>query len=384
MKAPIFDSEDLEQKPLERAETIPSHWYFAEDVYTFEQEALFSRTWQYVGSADQCASIGSFITAEVAGNPIIIIRGKDSVLRAFYNVCRHRGGPLCTEISGTTDMLQCQYHGWTYTLEGMLRGVPHFKYVELFDKKDFGLHEVALQEWQGLLFVNCANSCVTNSIESESPQSVSSQPNTLFQLDDLLAGISERISPLRLDSLRFAERVIYHEECNWKVYIDNYLEGYHIPIVHPELNKILDYRNYTTELSKLSSLQTSTLTGENIYGSSPDDRAWYYWLFPNMMLNILPDRLQVNLVIPTSPITCDVMFDYYYSDTDSIKIQQLKESDKEYSDMIQMEDSSICRHVQKGLQSKAYHKGRFSVRFESGVHHFQSLLRSVFAGRDLS
>lgn len=383
MTSPVFDSEDLQQKPLERAETIPSYWYFAQDVHKLEQEILFSRTWQYVGSAEQCSSIGSFITAEVAGNPIIVIRGKDNILRAFYNVCRHRGGPLCTQESGNTNMLQCQYHGWTYTLEGMLRGVPHFKYVELFDKKDFGLHELSLSQWQGLLFVNCADSPRSNDVE-ESIQQTPTPEQALFNLDDLIAGIAERIAPISLDTMQFAERVVYHEGCNWKVYVDNYLEGYHIPIVHPELNKILDYRNYTTELLTLSSLQTSTLTGDNIYGSSPDDRAWYYWLFPNMMLNILPDRLQVNIVIPTSPTTCDVIFDYYYNDVDSPSIQQLRESDKTYSNMIQEEDSAICRHVQKGLQSKAYHKGRFSVRFESGVHHFQSLLRSVFAGRKLS
>lgn len=354
-KSPILREEDLKILPLEIAETIPSSWYTSSDMQKLEVDAIFAKTWQYVGRADQVRKTGDQFIAEIAGESILIVRGKDDVLRGFYNVCRHRGGPLATE-DGCATVLQCKYHGWTYALDGSLRGVPDWDRVELFDKSDFGLVPIRIEVWESLIFANLDNDA----------------KSLAYYID----GIAERIAPINLSKYQFHSRLKYEVNCNWKVYVDNYLEGYHVPIVHPELMKLYDFNEYKTETFGWYSLQYSPLNGEeNIY-SSGDGDALYYQIFPNLMLNILPGRLQTNLVIPVSAEKCVVYFDYFYAEgTSGAKIKD----DLEFSDAVQAEDIGICELVQRGLRSRSYDKGRFSVKRENAVHHFQSLLKSMLA-----
>jgi len=367
---PDVSPETLHVRPLAQAETIPSAWYTDGRVLAFEQQAVFLKTWQYAGHATQLPAPGDFITATVAANPVLLVRGDDHRVRAFYNVCRHRGGPLAMEACGHVTMLQCKYHGWTYRRDGTLRGVPRFDRTELFDKRDYGLVPVPLAEWQGLLFVNL-------------------DPGDGPSLETVLDGIAARIAPMQLDGLRFYRRVEYPVACNWKVYVDNYLEGYHIPLVHPELARVLDVRAYVTETAPYYSLQYSPFrdaSGENVYGVA-DGEAFYYFVFPNTMLNILPGRLQVNSVIPEGVDRCRVVFDSYYADTTSPEALRRIADDLNFSDRVQAEDAEICAHVQRGLQSRGYDRGRFSVECEEGVYHFQTLLKAAFrdalaAGRD--
>ena len=357
---PDTTSEILRTSPLEQSETIPSSWYTDARLYNFEKDAIFLRTWQYVGSESHIPKAGDYLLASVADNPIIVVRTKEGAVQAFYNVCRHRGGPLAMEERGNVRVLQCKYHGWTYNLDGCLRGVPRFDRTELFDKKDYGLVPVEVRSWQGLLFVQLADGAA--------------------ELEAVMEGISERIAPQQLDRLQFYRRVEYEVQCNWKAYVDNYLEGYHIPLVHPELNKILDYRAYTTELYRHYSLQYSPFRdpdGNNVYGVA-NGEAWYYFVFPNFMLNILPGRLQVNSVIPVAPDRCRVIFDYYYGDITSPEALRRIADDIAFSDEVQQEDIEICEHVQRGLGSRGYDRGRFSAECEKGVHHFQSLLKDVY------
>lgn len=346
---------DLRQRPIEKAETIPSDWYHSNSIFEFEKEVLFSKFWQLACHNNEIPQTGDTYTLEVAGNPLMVVRADEETINAFYNVCKHRGGPIAVK-KGTTSVLQCQYHGWTYLLDGSLRGVPHFKKVDLFDKKDFGLEPVNSQEWQGFHFV---------SLDDRTPS-----------LAEVLDGISETIAPIDLSEFQFVEEQSYHINCNWKVYVDNFLEGYHIPIVHPELAKLLDYNDYQTETSDWYSLQHSPFQeGDNIY-KSDDGQAYYYFIFPNIMLNILPGRLQTNVIRPISPTHTEVIFKYYYANPDD---EEIIRDDLQYSDKIQDEDIEICELVQKGLQSNAYDKGRFSVEREKGVYHFQSILKKEFA-----
>ncbi len=354
---PDFDEEDLKQEAIERAETIPSHWYYTDEILDFEKEHLFTQYWQLACHESQIPEPGDMHTLEVAGNPILIVRDQDGDLRAFYNVCKHRGGPVAVK-KGTTSVLQCKYHGWTYLLDGSLRGVPQFNKVDLFDKKDFGLEPIRLKTWQGLVFINLT-------------------PNKTI-LNKYLDGIANRISPISLSKFSHYSDESYKIDCNWKVYVDNFLEGYHIPIVHPELAKLLDYKNYVVETHPWYSLQHSPLKEkDNIYGTGKGE-AFYYFIFPNIMLNILPGRLQTNVIRPISSEKTEVLFSYYYEDIKSEEAQETINNDISYSHEIQMEDVEICEQVQKGLKSDAYHKGRFSVEREEGVYHFQSLLKKVF------
>ena len=344
--------------PIERAETIPSSWYVDPRFHELDKEVIFMRTWQYVGSLSQVEDVGDYFLASVADNPILVIRGKDNVVRAFYNVCRHRGGPLAIEPAGNCSILQCKYHGWTYLLDGSLRGTPKFDRTELFDKKDNGLRPVRLEAWQHLLFV-------TLRTNDSSPAA-------------LMKGIAERVAPHDLAAKKFFRRVVYEVHCNWKVYVDNYLEGYHLPFVHPELCNLLDYQRYVTETFEHYSLQYSPFSGkENLYTTGDGD-AYYYFIFPNFMLNILPGRLQSNVVFPVAHNLCKVIFDYYYDDVEMPDALVKIEKDISYSDKIQQEDIEICGHVQRGLESVAYDKGRFSPEMERAVYHFQCLLKKTY------
>lgn len=354
---------DLASEPLERGRTLPSSWYVDARFAVAEDRWVFAQTWSYAGDGRVLRSAGDHLRAVVAGQPILVVRDDEGHLRAFYDVCRHRGGPLGVK-PGTRCVLQCRYHGWTYRLDGSLRGVPDFDYVELFDRRDYGLLPVQVEEWEGFVFVHLGS------------------PGA--PLAEELAGITRRIQPWRLGTKHFAHRVSYEIACNWKVYVDNFLEGYHLPIVHPELSRLLDYRAYVTETAGLYSLQFSPFgTDEHIYGDAGDPgggRAFYYFVHPNFMLNILPGRLQTNLVTPLGPTRCRVDFAYYYDDVASSGARDRLEADLRSSDLTQLEDIEICEAVQRRLSSWAYDRGRFSVRRESGVHHFHDLVKASIRG----
>ncbi len=230
--------------------------------------------------------------------------------------------------------------------------------TDLFDRKDFGLVPLRVATWEGLVFVN---------LDDGAPP-----------LEAFVGGIAERMPGVRLSELRFARRVDYELRCNWKVYVDNYLEGYHVPYVHPELAKLYDYRSYTTTAFEWCSLQHSPLAGDALYAPGGGE-AFYWFLFPNFMLNVLPGRLQTNLVLPLGHDRCRVIFRYYYDEVMSDAARRKLEEDLAYSDRVQAEDIEICERVQVGLGSRAYDRGRFAVPYEGGVHHFQSLLRRAYA-----
>ena len=283
------------------------------------------------------------------------MRQADGSLRGFYNVCKHRAGPLALCNGRGARALHCKYHGWTYTLEGQLRSAPEMDGAADFDKSTIRLDEIRVSTWQGLVFV---------ALDADVPP-----------LDTVYAGINERIRPVEPGRMRFHRRTRYDIACNWKVYVDNFLEGYHLPHVHPGLSKVLDYRAYDTELFDWYSLQHSPIRDAgDIYG---DGDAWYYYVYPNVMLNIMPGRMQTNRVLPQGIDRCVVEFDFYYSDDPAALARA--DRDEQFSDEIQQEDISICEAVQKGLTSGAYEPGRLCPKREGGVWHFQNLMRQAYA-----
>ncbi len=356
----LIDPSDLRSEPVARSDTIPSAWYVDPRFHQIDRDAVFADSWQGVAHESLLEQPGDYVLATVADNPVIVLRDSAGTIRAFYNVCRHRGGPLAIEPSGCVKALTCKYHGWTYLLDGSLRGVPQFDRTELFDKRDFGLVPIQVDRWEGFVFVNLAE-----------------QPSV--PLHALFGGIADRIAPNSLRTKRLVRRVDYDVPANWKVYVDNFLEGYHIPHVHPELNKTLDFQNYTTELGPWHTLQHSPLKDDNVYTGDKGGEAFYYWAYPNFMLNILPHRVQANLVVPNGHDRCTVIFWYYYDDPEAPGRAEQIDADVNYSDMVQMEDREICEHVQAGLASRAYDRGRFSVDMESGVFHLQQLLKGAYS-----
>lgn len=341
-------------QPLATAAALPAPCYVDPAMHARERAAVFARSWQLVARATQVAAPGDHAVAEIAGVPLVIVRGDDGVLRALHNVCRHRAGPLAVCDGRGARALTCQYHGWTYALDGQLRGAPEMGRAQDFDPTAIRLPQARVAEWQGLVFA---------ALDAAAPP-----------FDAAVDGIDARLTAAghRLADYRFHSRVSYDLDCDWKVYVDNYLEGYHVPRVHPGLNALLDYRSYTTATAQWHSLQSSPLdSAPSLYGSG---EALYYWLWPNTMLNCLPGRLQTNRVLPLSTGRCRVEFDFLYADSAAAQA----EADAQFSDDVQREDIGICEAVQRGLASGSYFAGRLNPLREAGVWHFHELLRAAY------
>ena len=347
-----------ESAPLEAAYAIPSGWYTSEAVAKLEREAVFARSWQPVFRADQVARAGEFATAEISGEPILAVRGADGILRAFFNVCRHHAAAVATACEGRAERFRCPYHGWTYSLEGALLGTPEFQQVTGFDRTRNGLVPVRAEEWEQFVFVNLDRGAAP--------------------LAESLGELRGRIAPLNLASLRFYARREYTLACNWKVYVDNYLDGgYHVPYLHAGLNSVLDYREYTIENAPNWCLQTSPIADSGsdaaVSATRRGERAWYYWLYPNFMVNVYEGVMDTNLVLPMGVDRTKVVFDFYFTDV-SAGAAEKNEASMAVGEKIQHEDEAICESVQRGLGSRAYRAGRLSVRREAGEWLFHRLL----------
>jgi phenylpropionate dioxygenase-like ring-hydroxylating dioxygenase large terminal subunit len=347
---------------LDHAFTIPSSWYTNKDLYDLELKTVFSNSWQYAARRDQVQSPGQYVTTDIAGEPLVIVRGNDSVLRAFFNVCRHHAAAVMTEPEGSVPQLRCPYHGWTYSLSGELKGTPDFTGVCDFEREKNGLIPVQLAEWENWVFVKL------------SPDDMS--------LDQYFGKeLISQIEPLQLNNLHWLQRRHYQFECNWKVFVDNYLDGgYHVPYLHKGLDSVLDYSNYLIENGDRFCLQWSPLVSDGAEEQTgavrQGDRALYYWIYPNFMINWYDGVLDTNLVIPRGVDQTEVVFDFYFADVVSEVARERNLASIEVGQRIQDEDTEICKSVQRGLNSRAYNAGRLSVRREGGEHLFHRLLHS--------
>jgi choline monooxygenase len=356
-KLRLFDP-DL---PLERARTIPSLWYQDTEVHAAECRLVFGRTWQAVGRTEAVAEPGTFLTADVAGEPILVVRDGEGVLRAFANVCRHRAARVVTEPQGRATRLRCRYHGWTYDLAGRLRGTPEFDGVADFRREDNGLVPLAVATWEPIVWVHLGP--------------------PVPPLDEFLAPLPARTADLGVERLRWVARRDYTLACNWKVFVDNYLDGgYHVNTIHPGLAGVLDYSQYRTEVFDRTSVQSSPLRPTETAGDAATaqvrtgDRAYYWWVFPNFMLNLYQGIMDTNLVLPLGPDQCRVVFDFYFADAETPEAKRFIADSIAVADRIQQEDVGICEDVQRGLASRSYDTGRFSVRREAAGYHFHRLL----------
>jgi choline monooxygenase len=361
-KLRAFDS----SRDLAHARTIPSSWYFDPEIYATECRHVFGGSWLVAGRTDQVQRPGDFVTADIAGEPIVVVRGDDGVLRAFSNVCRHRAAQVINQPEGHVTRLRCRYHGWTYDLAGKLRGVPEFDGVADFCREDNGLLPVAVDVWGPLVFVQL-------------PASPPAPP-----LAEFLAPLPERTAGLGIEKLRFIRRAEYDLECNWKVFVDNYQDGgYHVNTVHPALAGALDYAHYRTENTGNTSVQISPIKPSDdptVASVRAGDNAYYWWIFPNLMVNLYQGVMDTNLVLPLGPDRCRVLFDFYFADTDSAAAEKFMADSMAVAHQVQLEDMEVCGEVQRGLKSRTYDTGRFSVKRESGGYHFHRLLAGRLQG----
>ncbi len=335
---------------IESAPTPPSSWYLQSDILEQEKLRLLLATWQPVARLEQVAQPGSFVSDCFLEQPWIITRDASGQLGAFYNVCRHHAA-LVVEGQGCAQQLTCPYHGWTYDLNGQLRKAPKLGAVKEFDRTQYGLRPIHFEVWGPWIWLNF----------SPQPEPLASQLAPLAPLADW-QGLSHVLTRS------------YEIECNWKVYVDNYLDGgYHVEVAHKNLASQLDLTGYRTQVLPNLVLQTCSSDGSS-------DRlgggAVYAWLYPNWMYNRYGDILDTNWVIPLGPERCLTVFDYFFVDPTR---QDFIQTSLEASHQVQLEDIAICESVQKGLRSQGYDVGRYAPALEIGEYAFHQWLH-----RDLS
>jgi choline monooxygenase len=340
--------------------TYPWSWYADPDVLRAEQERIFARTWQYVGHAGQVAEVGDYFTAQLGRIPVVVTHAEDDELRAFANVCRHRGS-LVADGVGNRRTLQCPYHAWTYGLDGGLRSAPRAD----FDPAEISLARLRLDRWGPFLFGNAdLNAPVLKDVLGEIPAQVAA------------AGID-------VDELRFHHRADWTIEANWKLVSENFLECYHCAVAHPGFTAMVDVspESYRLEASDLVSSQFGALR-EN--GSAPYDadgevrRGQFHFLFPNTGLNIFPGRANVSIgpIAPAGPERTARFLDYFFAaDADEAWIAELLAFD----DQIGREDTALVERAQAGAGAGAVESGRLLGESERLVAHFQQLLRDALS-----
>jgi choline monooxygenase len=291
LESPQIDSN------VARAWTLPSHLYTQADTFAAEKEKIFARAWQVVGHCRQVAQAGDYFTTELGGEPLLIVRGADGKLRGFSNVCRHRAGPPA-EGCGSRKLFRCGYHGWTYGLDGSLISATEVDGVEGFRLEDFALAPVRLKEWFNIIFVNLDRDA---------------KP-----LGESLGELPRQAEKFQFSGMKLFERRTYEMECNWKTYVDNYLEGYHLLSVHPGLNRELDYNEYVVEpyaghvrqFSPIRGAQPGDTTPRRYVETCEDLTTDYFWIFPNWMLNCYTDNVSLNIVLPVAPERSLAIFEW--------------------------------------------------------------------------
>jgi choline monooxygenase len=341
---------------IAHARTPPAAFYTDAGTLRAERERIFGRSWQVVGHASQLAASGDFFTSQIAGEPLLLVND-GGTLRGFFNVCRHRAGPVA-QGCGRQRVFACRYHGWTYDLGGRLLRAPEMDGLADFDVASISLQQIAVHAWGPLVFASLDRAVVP--------------------FEKQFGTMIERCGGLGLERMRHVMSRDYVVEANWKIYVDNFLEGYHIPLVHPGLNREIDYRKYVSELGDYHTLQFAPIRAESAQryqAATEGEQALYYWLWPSTMLNLYQGQMQVNTVIPQGVDRTLVRFEWFAPEPRPDIESDARWRDLiQFSDEVQAEDAGICAIVQANLRSRAYRPGPYSPKRENGVHHFHELM----------
>lgn len=353
---------------ITKAETLPAEFYRSQEVFDRIREQVFVKTWQWVGDTDlvplskmahPMVLLDGYLT-----EPIVLTRDEKDQIRAMSNVCTHRGN-LVVQNPGTYKNLLCMYHGRRFELDGAYKSMPEFEEAKDFPRACDHLHGFDLRQWGPFLFVGL---------------------DPVFDFQTVIDKMNERVGFLPLDHYKFKKELSkdYLVNCHWALYCDNYLEGFHIPFVHADLNAVLDYGSYTTEVYPHVNLQIGYASDGSEVFDLPEGHpdygkevaAFYYWVFPNMMFNFYPWGLSVNVVKPINMEKTKVSFLTYLYDE-----SRFHSGAGAMLDKVEREDEFVVEGVHRGLKSRFYNTGRFSPKREKGVHHFHSLL-SEFLNND--
>jgi Rieske 2Fe-2S family protein len=337
------------------AKSLPQEYFVSPKIFTEEQKRIFAKEWLLVGHQSQISKAGDYFLATVSEESIIVIRDSKLAIRAFFNVCRHRGTRLKEDSCGHSATIQCPYHAWTYGLDGQLVGAPHMAEVPGFDKADYSLNPVNLGIWEGFIFVNL----------EQNPR----------PLEEWFAPLNGKFSHWNLSLLRSAKRIEYDVRANWKLMFENYSECYHCPGVHPQLQKVSPYDSAENDLHegpflggfmKINAGKSLTVTGNacaSFVGKIENlQQVFYYSIFPNMLLSLHPEYAMVHQLWPQSPdrtlIYCDWLFH-----PEAFPRKEFNPGDAiDFWDLTNKQDWHMCELSQKGISSRAYEPGPYSSR----------------------
>ena len=350
---------------IHRASTLPAAFYTDPQHFNDSLEKIFCKTWQFAGDEHLVQfpyDVFPFTLLEGSLNePLLLTRNENDGIMCLSNVCTHRAN-LVVDNPGKKKKLVCGYHGRRFSLDGKFEHMPEFKEAENFPEACDDLAQIPLYRWRQFLFVNL---------------------NPAFDFHQVTDTMEEKIGFMPVEKFWYSpERSKSHiVNAHWALYCDNYLEGFHIPFVHPDLNNALEYNSYQTILYSYSNLQVGYSKDSTEIFDLPEGHtdhgkhvaAYYFWIFPNMMFNFYPWGLSLNIVNPISKDTCNVSFLTYVYDESKVD-----GSAGALLNKVEKEDEYVVESVQKGLRSRLYKRGRFSPTREQGVHHFHLLLSSFF------
>jgi glycine betaine catabolism A len=341
------------------AKTLPGRYYTDPEIFRDELERFYCHGWVCAGRAEQVRDAGDYFLREIAAESIIITRDRDENIRAFYNVCRHRGTRLVIEATGNfSGRIQCGYHGWTYGLDGKLIGAPHMDEAAGFCREDYPLYKVHAAEWDGHVFIN---------LDAEA------EP-----LQKQLAGLPEKFAPWRMAELQLHKRIVYDVKANWKLIMLNYNECLHCPLLHPALNRLTNYLGADNEPPRPTYIggsmgfrggaETMSLDGKRrrdyLPGLNQEERqrVCYYSILPNFLLSLHPDYMMTATLWPTAVDRTEIIAEWHFH-PEEIRKPDFESSDAiDFWDLTNREDWRICELSQAGIQSRAYQPGPYSHR----------------------
>ena len=354
------------------ARTFPAEMYTSVEIYKLEKERIFGKTWCYAGHISQLQGSGSYFTVDIAEQPLIILQNKVGELRAFFNVCTHRAGPVAIG-SGKCTRLTCLYHAWSFDLEGNLRGTPDMEIAENFDCSNHALTAVKVDTWGPFIFVNLDPNCEPLGVQ--------------------LGELPEMFKRYHLGDLARVHSIDYCTDVNWKVFTEITAESYHEPVVHKATwGKYCQCTDTKAEARHYYYLQYAPLAPDDaltsgfeqgLYIDSLNEYEMQYsqlvCLFPNFMLVVSPNYCTTFLFDPQSLNKTRVRVDWLVPDTEAAKSQNNLNPLIEFFDELMQEDLRLLPIIQKGLQSLGYRPGRLSPTREMGVHLFQQLVMKHIA-----
>lgn len=352
---------------IERASTLPAKFYTDKDIFEQLKYQVFARSWQWICDADVVKLQGdvypfNFLDGFV-DEPLLFTHDERGEIHCLSNVCTHRGNILVKN-AGNAQQLQCGYHGRRFGLNGDFKHMPGTQGMENFPSATDSLPKAPFKKWFNFLFASI---------------------NPAYDFEIVIDDIEARVGWMPVKDFRFdaSRSQDYLVKANWALYVDNYLEGFHIPFIHKELAQALEFGDYASELYEFANLQLGIgKTGDVLFDlptTSPDYgknvAAYYYWLFPNLMLNFYPWGLSINIVKPIAPELSRISYRTYVWDETKLNSGAGGNLEK-----VEREDQNIVESVQRGVKSHLYQKGRFSPTMEKGVHHFHFLLASLMNG----